>query len=126
MTQTLRFPFALLVAVMVLLSACGSSSPALRAWEDAGHTASCEHEGEDSCVAIACDGETCGLFDCEDVESEAVTHAPLGPEIQLAQAYRAPWRPPAFRNWRSMGIRPGSRPRMTFHFRYRNVEHGVA
>ncbi|MFP2924222.1 TIGR02269 family lipoprotein [Pyxidicoccus sp. 3LG] len=104
---------------MVLLSACGSSSPALRAWEDAASVASCEHEGSDRCVAIACDEETCGVFDCEDVESEAVALAPLGPQVELAQAYRAPWRPPAFRNHRSMGIRSGARPRMAFHFRYR-------
>ncbi|HZI14905.1 MAG TPA: TIGR02269 family lipoprotein [Myxococcus sp.] len=119
MTRLLRPPLSLLAVVLALLTACGSSAPALRAWESAGGTAPCEHEGEDSCVALACDGELCGLFDCEDVEAEAVARSTLGPRVELAQAYRAPWRPPAFRNWRSMGVRPGSRPRMTFHFRYR-------
>ena len=112
----------LLALATVLLCACGASSPALRAWEEAG-AASCERDDADACVALACDEEACGLFDCEDVESEAMAVAPPTPtptpRVELAQAYRAPWRPPAFRNWRSMGIRPGARPRMTFHFRYR-------
>jgi len=113
-------PSSLLLALAtVLLSACGATSPGLRAWEAAGSAASCEQEDEEQCVAIACEGETCGLFDCEDVTAEVVALAPRTPGVELAQAYRAPWRPPAFRNWRSMGIRPDARPRMTFHFRYR-------
>lgn len=113
-------PSSLLLALAtVLLCACGASSPALRSWEEAGGTASCEREDADQCVAVACDGATCGLFDCEDVQSETVAMATTAPRVELAQAYRPPWRPPASRNWRSMGIRPGARPRMTFHFRYR-------
>jgi len=115
-----RLPASLLRALAtVLLSACGASSAGLRAWEDAGSAASCEQEEADQCVAIACDEGTCGLFDCEDVTAEAVALAPRTPGVERTQAYRAPWRPPAFRNWRSMGLRPDSRPRMTFHFRYR-------
>ncbi|WP_164015702.1 TIGR02269 family lipoprotein [Pyxidicoccus trucidator] len=112
-------PSLLLALATVLLAACGSSSPSLRAWDEADGPASCEQEDSDQCVAIACEDETCGIFDCEDVASEAVASAPLSPRVELAQAYRTPWRPPAFRNWRSTGIRPGAQPRMTFHFRYR-------
>ncbi|MCP3141741.1 TIGR02269 family lipoprotein [Pyxidicoccus sp. QH1ED-7-1] len=109
----------LLALSTLLLSACGASSPALRAWEDAGNSASCPQGDSDLCVAIACDDETCGVFDCVDVASEAVAFTSPRLRVELAQAYRTPWRPPAFRNWRSMGIRSGARPRMTFHFRYR-------
>ncbi len=112
------FP-SLCLLLAVLLSACGASTPALRAWEEADSAVTCEHEDADQCVAIACDGELCGIFDCEDVVAEAVALAPRVPQVELAQMYRAPWRPPAFRNWRSMGIRPDAQPRMTFHFRYR-------
>ncbi|MFP2904367.1 TIGR02269 family lipoprotein [Pyxidicoccus sp. 3LFB2] len=119
MTRAVRNLSWLPALAMVLLAACGSSSPAQRAWDDASGPASCEQEDADQCVAIACEDETCGIFDCEDVASGAVARAPLTPRVELAQAYRTPWRPPAFRNWRSMGIRPGAQPRMTFHFRYR-------
>jgi uncharacterized lipoprotein (TIGR02269 family) len=119
MARVLLSSSLFLALATVLLSACGASSVGLRAWEDAGSAASCEQEEADQCVAIACDEGTCGLFDCEDVTAEAVALAPRTPGVERAQAYRAPWRPPAFRNWRSMGLRPDSRPRMTFHFRYR-------
>ena len=48
------------------------------------------------------------------VGAQALVHG-----VELAQGYRAPGRPPPFHNWRSMGIRSGARPRMVFHFRYR-------
>ncbi len=108
MATPLRTCLALLA--ILLLGACGTPSSVVRVEE----TERCEHAAAEQCVALACDGGECGLFDCGDVDQEAVSS-----EMELARGYRAPQRPPAFRNWRNMGIRPGARPRMTFHFRYR-------
>ncbi|MFP2925744.1 TIGR02269 family lipoprotein [Pyxidicoccus sp. 3LG] len=95
----------LLPLVALVLSGCAASLPSL----------SCEREGQHSCVVLACEAEDCGLFGCEDVDPDAAT-----PDVVRAQgAYRPPYRPPAFRNLRNSRIRPGARPRMTFHFRYR-------
>ncbi|MCP3142747.1 SitA6 family polymorphic toxin lipoprotein [Pyxidicoccus xibeiensis] len=95
----------LLPLVALVLSGCAASAPSL----------SCEREGQHSCVVLACEEEDCGLFSCEDLDPDAAA-----PKVERAQgAYRPPHRPPAFRNWRNSGIRSGARPRMTFHFRYR-------
>jgi uncharacterized lipoprotein (TIGR02269 family) len=100
---------SVLVLTVLLLGGCGTPSSGVR--EDVGR---CEHADAEECVVLACDGGECGLFGCEDVDPEA-----LAPEVELARGYRPPQRPPAFRNWRSLGLRPGARPRMVFHFRYR-------
>jgi uncharacterized lipoprotein (TIGR02269 family) len=93
------------VLAVLLLVGCATS----RAVEGAQ---SCEHREAEQCVALACEAGDCGLFDCADVDSEALA------SVERAQ-YRPPYRAPAFRNWRNTGIRPGARPRMVFHFRYR-------
>ncbi|MCP3135739.1 SitA6 family polymorphic toxin lipoprotein [Pyxidicoccus xibeiensis] len=104
------------VLFAVLLCACASSFPGGRAWEDAERAEACDSAEVEQCVVVACEGEDCGLFDCADVDLEALAEAP----VELAQGYsRPPHRAPAFRNWRNTGIRAGARPRMTFHFRYR-------
>jgi uncharacterized lipoprotein (TIGR02269 family) len=116
-----RLPFWVLAAL--LLSACATSSPAVRMWEDVEEdTASvCEAPGEDRCIVFACDEGECGVFDCEDVDLEAVTRAPLRHGAELARGYRPPFRGPGpSRSWRRMGLRDGVRPQMTFHFRYRH------
>ncbi len=97
----------LVLLAVLLLGACGTPSSVVR--EETGR---CEYADAEQCLVLACDGGACGLFDCEDLDSE-------GPDVELARGYRTPQRPPAFRNWRNMGIRPGARPRMVFHFRYR-------
>ena len=111
-----RLSVSLLPALLLL--ACSTSSPSVRAWEDAERVESCEYLDAEQCVALACEGGDCGLFDCEDVEVQAL--ASIQHAVELAQGYsRPPHRPPAFRNWRNTGVRPHARPRMTFHFRYR-------
>jgi len=60
----------------LLLAACAPASPSLRAWEDE-EAILCEDTGADECVVLACDEGECGLFDCEDVDPEALTRAPL-------------------------------------------------
>lgn len=110
------------VLAAFLLSACASSSPARRAWEEAetGDAATCEDPGSDRCIVLACDEGECGVFGCEDVDLEVVAHAPLQHGAELARGYRPPFRSPGpHRNWRRMGLRDDARPRMTFHFRYR-------
>ena len=100
----------------LLLGACAASSTGVPTWEKTD--GACEYAGAEQCVAVACEGGDCGLFDCADVEMEAMVSG--APVVELAQsASRPPHRPPAFRNWRTTGIRPGARPRMVFHFRYR-------
>jgi uncharacterized lipoprotein (TIGR02269 family) len=106
--------------LVLLLSACATAPHGLRTWEESERVERCEYAEEEQCVALACEGGDCGLFDCEDVDAEALEQAPAQYEVELAQgAYRPPHRPPAFRNFRNMGIRPGAHPRMVFHFRYR-------
>jgi len=112
--------FALLPLAALVLSGCVASSPSVSASDESASALSCEYEGGHSCVVLACEGEACGLFGCEDVEPDELARAPGAPVVELAQGtFRPPYRPPAFRNWRNSGIRSGARPRMTFHFRYR-------
>ncbi|WP_257463225.1 SitA6 family polymorphic toxin lipoprotein [Archangium lipolyticum] len=120
------FPRWLSLAAL-LLSGCGTTSPASRAWVDAAQDEAreCDNPDADQCVLLACDGEQgeCGIFRCADVDPEAVTHAPLahGAELARGGSYsRPPFRAPGTsRNWRRTGLRDGARPRLTFHFRYR-------
>lgn len=111
---------------VLLMSGCGSHSPATRAWEHAAHHASspCQDPDADQCIVFACDGEeeSCGVFGCEDVHREALSSTSVAHGAQLVRggAYRSPGRGPLrFRNWRNMGVREGAKPRATFHFRYR-------
>ncbi|XXF78303.1 TIGR02269 family lipoprotein [Myxococcaceae bacterium GXIMD 01537] len=111
---------------LLLLSGCGTTSPAVRAWEETAQDATpdCEDPNADQCVVLACDGQEaeCGVFTCEDVELEAVARPSLTQGVELARggAYRPPFRAPGpSRNWRRTGLRDDARPRMTFHFRYR-------
>jgi uncharacterized lipoprotein (TIGR02269 family) len=113
----------LLPIAAVLLAACGTTSPATRAWESAEQeeATSCDDPGADQCVALACDGEdgVCGVFGCEDVDLEAAARASLSPGVELARA-RPPMRGPGlFSHWRRVGLRNGAQPRASFHFRYR-------
>jgi uncharacterized lipoprotein (TIGR02269 family) len=99
----------------------------MRPWEDAAQdndAASCDTPGADQCIVLACNGEEglCGVFSCEDIDPEALAQVPLshGIEPTLGGAFRPPMHGPVpFRNWRTLGLRQGARPRMTFHFRYR-------
>jgi uncharacterized lipoprotein (TIGR02269 family) len=107
----------LLLAVLVL-SGCGTTSPATRAWTEAEGEGvqECEEPEADQCIVLACDGEegACGAFGCEDVDPEV-----LASGVEPAR-YRPPLRSPgSSRNWRRTGLREGAQPRMTFHFRYR-------
>jgi uncharacterized lipoprotein (TIGR02269 family) len=121
-------PFRLLALLLVSLatlqfSGCTTTSPATRAWEEvASDSASeCEDPSSDQCIVLACDGEAgvCGVFACEDVDPEAVARSSLVHGVGLAR-YRPPMRSPgSSRNWRNTGLREGTRPRMSFHFRYR-------
>lgn len=126
MTRPLEslFPCGLSLVVL-LLSGCGTSSPATRAWEQAEQEEidACEAPGADQCIVLACDGEqgACGVFGCEDVDPEAVAHAPLahGAELARGGTYRPPRRGPGPSRWRRTGVRDGAQPRMRFHFEYR-------
>nr|WP_245767498.1 TIGR02269 family lipoprotein [Stigmatella erecta] len=107
---------------MVLLSACTTPSPALGAWEDA-HPAGpsrCDEPEADQCVLLACDEGGCGVFGCEDLAPDAVSRPPGGSHVDPARGIRLPFRAPGtHRNWRRAGLREDAKPRMTFHFRYR-------
>lgn len=115
--------FLSLCVAALLLSACGASSPAVRVWEEAqGQDAStCEEPGADPCIVFACEEGECGVFSCEDVDIEAVASAPRDAGVELARGFRPLFRAPGtHRNWRRAGLREDARPRMTFHFRYRD------
>ncbi len=103
----------------LLLAACASSPPA---WEAAppDDIRSCDDADADQCVVLACDEGECAFFDCADVDPEALTQGPLAHGAELARFPRPPFRAPGTqRNWRRAGLREDARPRMTFHFRYR-------
>ncbi len=120
MTRPL-LPLRSLPLVVLLLSACTTTSPAVHTWEDTEQAdpTECEAPNADQCVVLACDGGECGVFSCEDVDPETVAHASLAHGAELAR-YRPPMRTPSTqRNWRRAGLREDARPRMTLHFRYR-------
>ncbi len=103
----------------LLVWACATSSPGSIVWEDAERAEPCEYAHVEQCVVLACEGGDCGLFDCEDVDMEALPWTTGKHEVEWVRGYRPSSRPPAFRNFRNTGIRPDARARMTFHFRYR-------
>lgn len=107
----------------LLILACAAPIPALRAWEDTEHsnTGSCEAPDADQCVVLACDEGECGIFSCEDVDPEALARAHSEHGVELVRGYRPSFRAPGpHRSWRRAGLRDDARPRMTFHFRYRD------
>jgi len=109
-----------LAALLLLLFACATPSLPTNVTEDSESTAACEDPDADQCVVLACDEGECGVFGCEDVDPEAVAGAHLSHGAELARYPRPPFRSPGFqRNWRRSGLRDGVRPRLTFHFRYR-------
>ncbi|WNG17387.1 TIGR02269 family lipoprotein [Cystobacter fuscus] len=106
----------------LLLAACATSAPSLPVMERAGtdDIAGYDDAEADQCVVLACDEGECAFFSCEDVDLEALTHGPLAHGAELARFPRPPFRAPSTqRNWRRAGLREDARPRMTFHFRYR-------
>jgi uncharacterized lipoprotein (TIGR02269 family) len=120
-------PLLWLSLATLLLSGCGSTAPTMLAGADAewDEALECEEPGADQCIVLACDGEQgeCGVFACEDVDPEAMSRASLAHGAELAQGgtFRPPFRTPGTsRNWRRTGLRDGVRPRLTFHFRYRD------
>jgi uncharacterized lipoprotein (TIGR02269 family) len=107
---------ALLLASGVL-TACASSRPVLRAWEEAAPAVGCKSPAEDSCVTLACEEALCGFFRCEDVVPE---EAPRGSEVERVQFVRpglpmGPARPGRVRRW-SPWLRGGAEPVMTFRW----------
>ncbi len=114
-------PNSPLSALLLLLFACATPSLSTDVGEDSASTAACETPDADQCVVLACDEGECGVFGCEDVDPEAVAGAQLAYGAELARYPRPPFRSPGFqRNWRRAGLRDGVRPRLTFHFRYRD------
>lgn len=116
-----RAPLSLFLAAL-LLSACATSTPAPPTWEEVQSEGSlaCDNPDADQCVVLACDEGECGVFDCADVDPEALARVPREYDTELTQFYRPPFRTPGTqRNWRRAGLRENARPRMTFHFHYR-------
>ncbi|HEX8437563.1 TIGR02269 family lipoprotein [Archangium sp.] len=113
-------PNSPLATLLLLLFACATPSLPTQAGEDTASTAACEEPDADPCVVLVCDEGECGVFDCEAVDPEAMARAPLAYGAELAR-HRPAFRSPGFqRNWRRAGLRDGVRPRLTFHFRYRD------
>jgi uncharacterized lipoprotein (TIGR02269 family) len=119
MTQSLlrRALPSLSLAALVLTACASSRVPGV--WEGAEPAETTTCDDADQCVVLACDEGECGIFSCEDVDSEALAQVSQH-DTELAQFYRPPFRSPGTqRNWRRAGLREDARPRMTFHFRYR-------
>ncbi|WP_164019090.1 TIGR02269 family lipoprotein [Pyxidicoccus trucidator] len=98
------------------VSACATSQPVARAWEDATPAAGCESPEEDSCVTLACEEGLCGFFRCEDVVAveaprSGVERVQFGrPGLPVGPARPGRW-------WtRSPGLRGGAEPVMTFRW----------
>jgi uncharacterized lipoprotein (TIGR02269 family) len=107
------------LAVLVL-TACATSSRTPGTWEEAEPDEATTCDDSDQCVVLACDEGECGVFSCADVDPEALAKVSQVHGTELAQFYRPPFRGPGtHRNWRRAGLREDARPRMTFHFRYR-------
>jgi len=103
----------------LVLAACATSQPALEEAEP-DDTISCDDTDADQCVVLACAEGECAFFDCADVDPEALAQGALANGAELARFPRPLFRAPSpQRNWRRAGLREDARPRMTFHFRYR-------
>ncbi|GHG64836.1 hypothetical protein GCM10012319_05570 [Comamonas sp. KCTC 72670] len=100
------------------LPGCAATAPVPGARGGPLSALECDRSDEGECVVLACEGGDCALFDCGDVVVDG--RASMGFTPVLANVYRPPARgAPPFRQWRNLGVRAGARPRMTFHFRYR-------
>ncbi len=124
MNRALSYRYLLsLFLASLLLIACTTSSPALPAWEEvkSEDIPTCDDPDAAQCVVLACDEGECGVFSCEAVDPEALAQVPQVHDAELARFSRPPFRSPGGtqRNWRRAGLREDARPRMTFHFRYR-------
>lgn len=118
----LRRTMVPMTLAMVLSTACTNPSPAVRGWVDTQQSApsECDEPSADQCVVLTCAEGECGVFGCEDIDSEALANTSRGYSVDLARGFRPPFRAPGtHRNWRRAGLREDARPRMTFHFRYR-------
>ncbi|HEX8705466.1 MAG TPA: DUF2380 domain-containing protein [Myxococcaceae bacterium] len=95
-TTSLLSRFLLSLLLSAVVSACATVSPALNAWEGTGtdDTSACEAPEADRCVVLACDDGECGIFDCADVDPEALARGPLEPSVELARGFRPPFRSP--------------------------------
>ncbi len=119
----LSHPLLSLSLAAILISGCATPSPALSAWETAERVdgSTCDTPSADQCIVLACDEGECGVFTCEDVDPEAVARTSLSHDVELVRNFRPHFRAPGtHRNWRRAGLREDARPRMTFHFRYRD------
>jgi uncharacterized lipoprotein (TIGR02269 family) len=108
-----------LLLAAVLLSACATPHPALRAWERAA-PAECESPEEDACVVLACEERECGFFQCEDVAEPEESQERSEFEVERVRLARpglpmGPVRPGRVRRW-SPEMRPGAEPVMTFRW----------
>ncbi|HYO67409.1 MAG TPA: TIGR02269 family lipoprotein [Archangium sp.] len=119
MTRALRpRPLLPLFLAALLLASCATSPS--REGTRTDEAISCDNADADQCVVLACDEGECAFFGCEDVDPEALTQGSLAHGAELARFPRPPFRAPGtHRNWRRAGLRDDARPRMTFHFRYR-------
>ncbi|WP_177241443.1 DUF2380 domain-containing protein [Stigmatella aurantiaca] len=87
MKRPLHSSYLLLLAAAGLsLLACGSATPAVRAWKETAQEerSACDNPNSDQCIVFACEEEECGVFRCEDANWEAVTSAPLAHDAELA------------------------------------------
>ncbi|MBZ4419177.1 TIGR02269 family lipoprotein [Myxococcus sp. RHSTA-1-4] len=115
-----RVPGLALLIAAWLLTACSTSHPALRAWEEAAPAEGCEAPGEDSCVVLACEERLCGFFRCEDVEVPEEAPQRSGLEVEPVLLMRpglpmGPVRPGRVWRW-SPAVRRGAEPVMTFQW----------
>lgn len=112
-----------LVLAVAILSGCSPTSTAIavHAWGNTGwDNTECDESSADQCVVLACEQGECGIFNCEDVEPGSVALMDREHDVELARGFRPPFRNPGpHRNWRRAGLREDARPRMTFHFEYR-------
>ncbi|MCE9671557.1 TIGR02269 family lipoprotein [Myxococcus stipitatus] len=104
------------VVVLFLLASCASAPVAERfelpreddSAEDCAEAA--EEDGDEGCVTMACDGDTCGLYRCEDVSS-----APLALRGASAPAPMAGVGTSPQRYWGAPQVMPGREPVLVFH-----------
>lgn len=97
------------------LACSTASSPVMREWEAAKWQADVEGasaSSEPRCLVLVCDEGDCGLFRCEDVADDVVTHAPRVGAAEKATGSPAFRGTGTYRNWwqRRTGIRGDARP----------------
>ncbi|MCP3097283.1 TIGR02269 family lipoprotein [Myxococcus sp. K15C18031901] len=104
------------VVLLLLLVGCASAPVAgrldLPREDDSAEACAeaAEEDDDEGCITLACDGDTCGLYRCEDVSSAPMAFRTAGTAAPMAGVGTSPQR-----YWGAPQLMPGREPVLVFH-----------